>query len=107
MSDIVRFMNTENKQQPADEQATIEGFSFINQIDRNLRVVASLHTRAPAGGPIELKTQIYYHNEYVATLSFYLHEYTLQECKHLAQNIKDNDYLLYAIDEYLSGDMVE
>ena len=90
-----------------DGRDGIEGFSFINQIDRNLRVVASLHARTIPVGPTELKTQIFYHNEYVTTLSFFLHDYSVEECKHLAQNIKENDYLLYAIDEYLAGDVVE
>ncbi|WP_317933203.1 hypothetical protein [Halioxenophilus sp. WMMB6] len=86
---------------------SLEGYSFINQIDRNLRVVASLNAPKLRGQPVELRTQIFYQNEFVATLNFFLHEYSIEECIHLAQNIRENDYLVERIDEYLAGDVVE
>ena len=89
------------------EHSLIEGFSFINQIDRNLRVVASLAPAKRPGGPVVLRTQIFYQNEYVATLSFDLHDHSEQESRHLAQNIRENETLVYAIDEYLAGDVFE
>lgn len=86
---------------------SLEGFSYINQIDRNLRVVASLNAPKRPEDPVELLTQIYYHNEFIATLNFFLHGYTTDECVQLAQNIRSNEYLLERIDEYLAGDIAE
>ena len=85
----------------------LEGYSFINQVDRNLRVVASLHAPKSPEQPIELRTQIFYQNEYVAVLNFFLHGYQVSECIHLAQNLRESDYILERIDEFLAGDVVE
>lgn len=87
------------------ENKDIEGFSYINQIDRSLKIVASLHTKKE--DRIELKAAIFYQNEFVASLSFVLHDHTDEEAIDIAKNIKSNDYIIYKIEEYLAGDIVE
>jgi len=82
-------------------------FRYINRIDRALKVVASLHPATNPGGPIELRTKIYYHGDYIAILNFFLHDYSVAEAMEVAQNIRNNEYILQAIDQYLAGDVVE
>ena len=93
----------------SDDQTNddIEGYSFINQIDRSLKVVASLHNHASSQNLIDLKATIFYQNEFVTTLSFILHDHTNEEAIEIAKNIKANDFIIYKIEEYLAGDIVE
>jgi hypothetical protein len=54
-----------------------------------------------------LLLEIYYNNNKVDTLSFDLHDYKYEEIIHLAKNIRDNDFLLQEVDNFLAGDIVE
>ena len=104
-----------------DTQTIVAGFSeeqrdylsslhVINRIDTNLKAIASvnLHQQDEAAVPlIQLQLELYFYGKKVDTLSFALHNYDFDDVVHLAKNIKDNEYLLCEIDNFLAGDIVE
>lgn len=94
-------------QSSTDSEHPWQGFQFINQLDRSLKAVASLHAQDSSNEPIQLKVGIYYHNEFVGSLSFFLHKYDDQEAMSLAKNIGSSEFIVDAIDQYLAGDVVE
>lgn len=104
-------MHSNSTQESAAESSStndIIGFSYINQIDRNLKVVSSLHLSESIENAIELKTAIFYENEYLATLSFLLHGHSPEEAREIAKNIRHNDYILFKIEDFIAGgDVVE
>jgi hypothetical protein len=88
----------------------LTSFHFINKIDTQLTVVSSIdfvpyaeHTPPR----IILMLEIYYNNLRVDTLNFDLKNYGYEDIIHLAKNIRDNEFLLYEIDNFLGGDVGE
>lgn len=84
----------------------IEGLSFVNVLSSKLKAIAEFEVNADDFGshPIRLLLNLFYDTEFVGTLSFSLHNYSVQECLDLARNVADDAYLLSQIDDYLSGD---
>lgn len=86
----------------------LEGMRFINNIDSHLRIVTHVKL-IPAAVPLPervvLLLDVLYNNEKVDTLSFNLHNYSYDEIVHEARNIKDNDYILQQVDNFLAGDI--
>ena len=83
---------------------------FINRIDDHLKIVSSINIINPAEHTpprVLLLLEIYYNNNKVDTLSFDLHDYEYEEIIQLAKNIRDNEFLLQEVDNFLGGDIVE
>lgn len=95
----------------SDEQIVhLSSLHHINQIDENLRVVASIDMRQTNTGTaprVVLALELYFYNKRIDTLSFDLNNYEYKEIIHLAKNIRSNEFLLQEIDNFLAGDIVE
>lgn len=82
----------------------------INTIDSHLRVVSSINiVPGEAGFPprVILLLEIFYNNNSMGNLSFDLHNYEYDEIIHLAKSIRENEFLLQEVDNYLGADIVE
>jgi hypothetical protein len=106
-------MNTTGFNQTVFTQDQIDyltSLHFINRIDTQLKIVSSIDIVGAAGHTpprVILELEIYYNNLKVDTLSFDLHDYEYEEIVHLAKNIRDNEFLLHEVDNFLSGDIAE
>lgn len=94
-------------------QSELESLSsqhFINNIDPHLRIISSVRvdTHAATTTPnVVLEIDIYYDNRQSGRLSFNLHNYEYDEILAIAKNIRSNEFILYEVDNLLSGDVVE
>jgi hypothetical protein len=107
VTNSLNFNQTIFTQEQTDHLSSLH---IINRIDDHLRIVSSIdiislteHTPPR----VMLLLEIYYNNNKVDTLSFDLHDYKYEEIIHLAKNIRDNDFLLQEVDNFLAGDIVE
>lgn len=100
-----------NRTQYTEEQyASLSTLHYINQIDENLRVVASIDI-VKSGDELPprvlLALELYFYNKKVDTLTFNLNNYNYDEIIELVKNIRSNEFLLQEIDNFLAGDIVE
>jgi hypothetical protein len=82
----------------------------INQIDANLRVVASINfARTGNDTPprVILVLVIYYQSKKVDTLTFDINNYEYKEIIDLVKNVRGSEFLLQEIDNFLAGDVGE
>ena len=99
--------------QPGFSQEQINHLSslhFINPIDHHLRIISCIkiiHENANTTPRIILGLEIYYDNHHSGDLSFNLHNYEYEDIIKIAQNIRDSEYILQEVDNFLSGDVVE
>lgn len=94
-------------QQQIDQLSSLH---IINQIDENLKTVASVNiiqTAEHLPPRVLLALEIYFYNQKIDTLSFNLHNYRFEDILEIAQNVRDNEFLLQEIDNFLAGDIVE
>jgi hypothetical protein len=83
---------------------------FINNIDQHLRIISSVRVLGHAANTtpqVVLEIDIYYDNYPSGRLSFNLHNYDYEEILTVAKNIRSNEFILYEVDNLLSGDVVE
>ncbi|MGR8934660.1 MAG: hypothetical protein ACU837_09770 [Gammaproteobacteria bacterium] len=59
----------------------------------------------PYDNPMLLVLDIFIDNKQIDKMSFNLHNYDYEEVIELAQHIRDNDYILRAVDTALAGDI--
>lgn len=88
----------------------LSSLHFINPIDRHLRIISSIriiNDDTKTSARIILELEIYYDNHHTGDLSFNLHNYEYKDIIAIAQNIRDNEYILHEVDNFLSGDVVE
>lgn len=83
---------------------------FINNIDQHLRILSSVNVitdtmHSPTR--VLLILEIYYDNDKTGNLSFDLHNYDYEDMIELAQNVRDSEFILQEIDNFLSGDVIE
>lgn len=78
--------------------------TFINKIDRHLRVIVEVKQRQVVGQHA-LSLIIYFQQENMGSLEFTLHGYSNEDIHALACNIKDNAFLMKEIDDYLCSDI--
>jgi hypothetical protein len=110
---LVSMMNNIGFNQIVFSQKQIDTLSsshFINRIDDHLKIVSSIDVVSIAEHApprILLLLEIYYNNNRVDTLSFDLNNYEYDDIIHLAKNIRDNEFLLQEVDNFLGGDIVE
>ena len=83
---------------------------IINRIDSHLKIVSSIDiidSNDNTPHRVILLLEIYYNSNKVDTLSFDLHNYEYNEIVHLIKNIRENEFLLQEVDNFLGGDIVE
>lgn len=88
----------------------LSSFHFINRIEEHLKIVSSIriiNIAEQAPPRVLLQLEIYYNNDKVDTMDFDLHDYEYEEIIHLAKNIRDNEFILQEVDNFLGGDIVE
>ena len=93
-----------------EQLAYLSSLHFINQIDTNLRAVSNINIiNIDDGIPprIILLLELFFYDKKVDTLQFDLHNYEYDEVIHIAKNVRENEFLLQEIDNFLAGDIVE
>lgn len=88
----------------------LSSLHFINTIDKHLKVISSVNVLGKAMNTvprITLLLEVFYDNHQVGDLSFDLHNYSFDDIVTTAQRIRDNEFILQEIDNFLSGDVVE
>lgn len=83
----------------------MESATFINPIDRHLKVVAETTGDPKDERHCRLRLRLFHDNTDVGTLDFTVSGYTPDELKALAGNIRGNAFLMKEIDDYLCGEM--
>ncbi len=81
---------------------------YINNIDRALRIVSAIRICRDESGEVDrilLLLELYYNNERLTELSFNLHNYTYEDIIEVTRNVGKNEYIMYEVDTYLSGDI--
>lgn len=92
-------------------QTQIEHLSslrYINLIDEHMKIVSSVKVFDNAGpddNSVLLILDIFIDDKQIDRISFNLHNYAYQEIMEVARNIRDNDYILRAVDAALAGDI--
>lgn len=94
-----------------DEQIDyLSSLHFINAIDHSLKTVSSIKVVAATHQypqRVLLRLELYFEDDLVDTMSFDLHNYTYDEIVELARNVRDNEFILREIDNFLAGDLAE
>ncbi|WP_347986580.1 hypothetical protein [Methylomonas sp. AM2-LC] len=86
----------------------LSSLRYINSIDEHIRIVSSVKVLDDAhqyDNSVLLVLDIFCDDKQIDTMSFNLHNYAYEEIKELAQHIRNNDYILRAVDTLLSGDI--
>jgi hypothetical protein len=102
-----KFNQTRYTQDQIDHLSSLH---FINRVDDHLRIVSSVDIILLAENTpprVMLQLEIYYNNDRFDTLSFDLHDYEYEEIIHLAKNVRENEFLLQEVDNFLAGDVIE
>lgn len=86
----------------------LSSLRYINKIDEHMRIVSSVKVLDDAhqhDNPVLLVLDIFIDDKQIDKMSFNLHNYDYEEIEQLAQHIRDNDYILRAVDTALAGDI--
>lgn len=92
-----------------DEQCKYLGsMKFINIIDEHVKALAEYQVKylpsAPeVVGTIVLILHVFYNSEEITKLSFNLRNYDYDELLDIAKNIKDNEFIMFEMDNALGG----
>lgn len=81
---------------------------YINTIDEHMRIVSSIKVLDNAhqhDNSALLVIDIFIDDKQIDKMSFNLHNYAYEEIVALAQDIRNNDYILRAVDTALAGDI--
>lgn len=81
---------------------------YINHIDKHMKIVSSVKVLDDAhqhDHSVLLVLDIFIENKQIDKMSFNLHNYAYEEIIELAQHIRNNDYILRAVDTALAGDI--
>lgn len=82
----------------------MEVLNLITQLERKLQAYLRLLPAPGAGDAWRLEVQLYYEGAPAGTTTFNLQGYTQAEAEALARNIRQNDYLMHEIDQFLWGE---
>lgn len=85
----------------------LSALRYINSIDDHMRIVASVKVLDGADrqdNTTLLVLDIFIDDKHMDKMSFNLHNYAFEEIVALAQDIRNNDYILRAVDTALAGD---
>lgn len=86
----------------------LSSLRYINNIDEHMRIVSSvkvLDEEHQHDNSVLLVLDIFIDDKLIDQLSFNLHNYAYEEIMELAQHIRNNDYILRAVDTALAGDI--
>ena len=86
----------------------LSSLRYINNIDEHMRIVSSvkvLDVVQQHDNSVLLILDIFIDDKQIDKMSFNLHKYEYEEIIELAQHIRDNDYILRAVDTALAGDI--
>jgi hypothetical protein len=73
-----------------------------------MRIVSSVQVldgKHPHGNAVLLVLDIFIDDKQIDKMSFNLHNYAYEEIIELAQHIRNNDFILRAVDTALAGDI--
>lgn len=86
----------------------LSSLRYINNIDEHMRIVASVKVLDDAhqhDNSVLLVLDIFFDDKQIDKMSFNLHNYAYEEIIELAQHIRNNDYILRAVDAALAGNI--
>gem|GEM_PF-2535575 len=86
----------------------LSSLRYINPIDEHMKIVSSvkvLDNAHPHDTSALLILDIFIDDKQIDRISFNLHHYAYEEIIELARHIRDNDYILRAVDAALAGDI--
>jgi hypothetical protein len=86
----------------------LSSLRYINHIDDHMKIVSSVKVPGDAvrlDNYVRLVLDIFIDDKHIDKMSFDLRNYDYDELVELAQNIRNNDYILQAVDTALSGDI--
>ena len=86
----------------------LSSLRYINRIDEHMKIVSSVKVLDDArqyDNSVLLVLDIFVDDKQIDKMSFTLHNYDYDEIVELAQHIRDNDYILRAVDTALAGDI--
>ncbi|WKJ89755.1 hypothetical protein QZJ86_17315 [Methylomonas montana] len=86
----------------------LSALRYINAIDEHMRIVSSVKVLDDADQHDHaalLVLDIFIDDKHIDKMSFNLHHYAYEEIVELAQDIRNNDYILRAVDTALAGDI--
>lgn len=78
--------------------------SFINKIDRQLRVMSEVHNGCE-DGQYHLHLTLFYNNDNMGKLDYKFTGYHEEDLIRIAKNIKANEFLMREIDDFLCGEI--
>ncbi|MCK9607920.1 MAG: hypothetical protein M0R33_15870 [Methylomonas sp.] len=85
----------------------LSALRYINNIDEHMRIVSSVKLLDDAhqhDNTVLLVLDIFIDDKQIDKMSFNLHHYAYEEIMELARHIRDNEYILRAVDAALAGD---
>ncbi|WP_446812023.1 hypothetical protein ACH50O_10830 [Methylomonas sp. 2BW1-5-20] len=85
----------------------LSSLRYINTIDEYMRIVSSVKVLDDAhqhDNAVLLVLDIFIDDKHIDKMSFNLQNYAYEEIVALAQDIRNNDYILRAVDTALAGD---
>jgi len=95
----------------SDQQINhLSSMKYINVIDKRLKVLTEYEIKYLPTAPnviarIILILNVFYNGEKVTNMSFDLQNYNYEELIEIAQNIKENAFMMHELDLYLAGDI--
>ena len=90
------------------EMEHLTSLRFMNKIDDHLFVVSSIaisELGLDVPQKISLILNVFYDGEPIENLSFDLKNYSYEEIIKIAGNLKQNEFILYEIDNLLAGEI--
>jgi hypothetical protein len=83
---------------------------YINKIDHSLTIIAEIKfpqisTNSEGDELVLLYLNVFFHGEKITTLSFNLINYSYEEILQTVRGIKENQFILKEVDDFLSGDI--
>lgn len=101
------MMTTKNVLTPTQVEH-LASLRYINTIDEHMRIVSSVKVLDNAhqhDNSALLVIDIFIDDKQIDKMSFNLHHYAYEEIVALAQDIRNNDYILRTVDTALAGDI--
>jgi hypothetical protein len=95
-------MTTNNNQLTPEQIEHLSSLRYINSIDNHMKIVSSVKVH---GNGVLLVLDIFIDDKQMDKMSFNLHNYDYDDIINLAQHIRENEYILRAVDTALAGDI--
>lgn len=79
-------------------------FNLITQLERKLKACLSLSAAPHGADAWLLEVQLFYDGAPAGTTTFNLQGYTQEEAEAIARDIRNNEFLMQEIDQFLWGE---